>query len=414
MGRGGTATDGGGFMMNKEITIALVGIGGYGNNFVTALLDAPNHRDFRIVGTVDPNPASCRRLGELKSKGVPLYPSLDAFYQSSRADLVILSSPLQFHASQTCQALEHGSHVLCEKPLCVMIEQARRMRQTRDRSGKIVAIGYQWSFSDAVQKLKADVLSGAFGKPRRLRTIVLWPRDEAYYGRNRWAGAKADAQGNLVLDSPVNNACAHYLHNMLYVLGERVDRSAEPAQITAELYRAHPIQNYDTAALRCLTQQGIELVFIVSHCTDDNRGPIFSYEFEKATVEFGEGENPKIVARFADGSRRDYGAPGDGRDNKIWQTVDAIRDGKPVVCGIEAAFAHTQCVLAAQQSSPEITAFDPSTFQKVGEIGHRKTIVKGLGETLMRCYESAKLPSEMGLAWARKATTVSVGHELKL
>ena len=40
---------------------------------------------------------------------------------------------------------------------------------------KIVAIGYQWSFSDAIQKLKADVIAGIFGKPRRLKTLVLWP-----------------------------------------------------------------------------------------------------------------------------------------------------------------------------------------------------------------------------------------------
>jgi len=32
-----------------------------------------------------------------------------------------------------------------------------------------------------------------------------------------------------VLDSPVNNATAHYLHNMFYVLGHATDASAMPA-----------------------------------------------------------------------------------------------------------------------------------------------------------------------------------------
>ncbi len=44
-------------------------------------------------------------------------------------------------------------------------------------------------------------------------------------------------QGRLVLDSPVNNACSHYLHNMFYVLGDRLDRSDQPKWVTAELYR---------------------------------------------------------------------------------------------------------------------------------------------------------------------------------
>lgn len=227
--------------MSDPISIALVGIGGYGNNFVNVMLDAPAERKFRFAGTIDPSPATCRRLDELKARRIPHFPTLEAFYAADRADLVVISTPLHLHAAHTCYALENGSHVLCEKPLCVTVEQARQMRDTRDRTGKIVAIGYQWSFCESIQRLKADVMSGALGKAKRLKCMVLWPRDEAYYGRNRWAGAKHDAQGNLVLDSPVNNACAHYLHNMLYVLGPQVDRSAAPARLTAELYRAHPI-----------------------------------------------------------------------------------------------------------------------------------------------------------------------------
>ena len=40
---------------------------------------------------------------------------------------------------------------------------------------------------------------------------------------------------------------------MLYVLGKTPDTSAQPHSVTAELYRANPIENYDTAAIRCTT-----------------------------------------------------------------------------------------------------------------------------------------------------------------
>ena len=136
------------------------------------------------------------------------------------------------------------------------------MLAARDRAGKHVTIGYQWSMADAIQRLKSEVLSGLFGKPRRLRTMVLWPRDDAYYSRNRWAGRVRDADGNWILDSPVNNACAHHLHNMLYLLGARPDRSAAVHSLRAELYRAHAIENYDTAILRCETANGAEIFFV--------------------------------------------------------------------------------------------------------------------------------------------------------
>ena len=43
------------------------------------------------------------------------------------------------------------------------------MAASQNQSGKRVAIGYQWSFSQAIQQLKKDILDGVFGKARRLR-----------------------------------------------------------------------------------------------------------------------------------------------------------------------------------------------------------------------------------------------------
>jgi predicted dehydrogenase len=328
----------------------------------------------------------------------------------SAPELAVLSTPLQLHAQQTCHALLRESHVLCEKPLCVTPGQIREMIRARDRAKRIVAVGYQWSFSPAIQKLKADVLAGVFGKPKRLRTLVLWPRDEAYYRRNRWAGAMNDGNGNPVLDSPVNNACAHYLHNPFYLLGPRVDLSAEPARVTAELYRANKIENYDTAALRCFTTDGVEILFIVSHAVAQMKGPIFSYECERATIDFTDREPAGIVARFADGATRNYGSPNDQKYEKLWGTMSAIRSGGRSVCGIEAAASHTRCTWAAQQSVPEITTFPPHVVRAQGVEGSRKTWVEGLDDVLDLCYQQWKLPSELVAAapWAARGDEIAV------
>ena len=49
--------------------------------------------------------------------------------------------------------------------------------------------------------------------------MVSFPRPLSYFKRNDWAGHLRTPAGEDVLDSPLNNATAHYLHNMLYVLG---------------------------------------------------------------------------------------------------------------------------------------------------------------------------------------------------
>src|SRR5262249_868422 len=161
-------------------------------------------------------------------------------------------------------------------------------------------------------------------------------------------------------------ACAHYLHNMLYVLGNKIDRSAEPETLTAELYRANKIPNYDTAVLRCHTRGGAELLFVVSHAVSANRGPVFCYEFEKARVAFTEQPGATIVAHFNDGTKKDYGSPNQSRDRKLWMTVGAAHGREQLVCGIEASLPHTQCVLGAQESCPDIVNFPEASIHVSG------------------------------------------------
>ncbi|HEV2296550.1 MAG TPA: Gfo/Idh/MocA family oxidoreductase [Tepidisphaeraceae bacterium] len=398
--------------MAESTSVALVGIGGYGSIYVSALLEAAGRvREQQFIAAVDPSPALCDRLEELRGRQIPIYASLETLYEHHRPDLVVISSPFHLHAAQAVTALEHGSHVLCEKPMCVTVRQAQEMRCARDRAGRHVAIGYQWSFSPAIQRLKSDIQAGLFGRAKRLKTIVLWPRDESYYGRNRWAGRQYDEQGGPIFDSPVSNACAHYLHNMLYVLGAQTDRSAAPDRVTAELYRAHPIENYDTAALRCWTVDGVEILFVVSHATRQTHGPELRYEFEKAVVTFAEHRGGEIIARFNDGAERNYGSPWESSDTgKLWATLRAIRSGAPTVCGIEAAVAQTQVTAAVQESMPSPLPFPPNLVRVEGEPGARKTWVEGLEAVLAESYQQCRLPSELNVEWARAGRSVDVAE----
>src|SRR5262249_16905385 len=141
-----------------------------------------------------------------------------------------------------------------------------------------------------------------------------------------------------VLDSPVNNATSHFLHNMLYVLGTARASSATPASIQAELYRANDAsENYDTAAIRCRTECGAELLFYTTLAAPRRVGPKLSYKFENATIEFDAASGANLVAHFIDGSTRSYGQPNHDRHEKIWRCIDAVRSDEPVACGVEAA-----------------------------------------------------------------------------
>jgi predicted dehydrogenase len=385
--------------MSNPIRIVLVAVGGYGNTYVNALLDKGAEHGCQIVGVVDPFAEGCRRLDELKALGVPFYNDLADFYAEHQADLAVISSPIHLHTPQTCTALENGSSVLCEKPLGATYQEAATVIATRDRTGGFVATGYQWSFNEAILALKQDILDGRLGAPRQLRTLVLWPRNKDYYGRNNWAGMQKDARGNWILDSPVNNATAHYLHNMLYMLGPAINRTVQPLTVTAEIYRANPITNYDTGVARVEVEGGAEILFYASHAIEHNRGPEFVYEFEKGTVRYGAGLKT-IVAEFADGTTKDYGDPQANVPKKLWDSVAAVRGADTISCPPEAACIHTLVMNGMQESMPDIVAFAENQITRVGEDGRMVNVANGLEEGLIEAYESGKLPAEIGCPWA--------------
>jgi predicted dehydrogenase len=395
-------------MDENPVSIVLAGIGGMGGVYVAELLDRAPEGLFRMAGAVDPEPARCPRLAELKASGIPIVPTLEDFYARGEAELAVISSPIQFHAPQTILALSRGSHVLCEKPLAATVQDAKAMREARDRAGRWVAVGFQWSFSDAIQRLKKDILSGALGRPKRLSCLYLWPRDDAYYARNSWAGRIKDAAGRWVLDSPANNAMAHDLHNMFYILGDLTERSARPVEVQAELYRANRIENYDTAAARIRADSGVEILFLVSHAGRLDSGPVLSYDFERATV-LAAGRGSDIRAFFHDGKVKNYGSPDAEPLKKLWDSIRAVRSSRAPVCGIEAASAQTLAVNGMQDSAAGIADFPSGLLRYEAEPNGKRVWVEGLDEIMERCYAESVLPSETDAEWARPARLIKIG-----
>ena len=409
----------------QRIDVVLIGAGGYGSFYRKALFARANQQNVRFVGVVDPTIGGSEIEATLQAAGVPIFANLESFYAVESADLAVIAAPIHHHAPYASAAMCHGSNVLCEKPLCATVDDAVQMRHIAQETGRFVAVGYQWSYSDAIQALKRDILAGELGRPIRLKCIVLWPRSAAYYARNNWAGRIKSDAGEWVLDSPINNATAHYLHNIFYLLGKSRSTSAHLARLRAELYRANPIENYDTAALRCWTTEGVEILYYAAHPIRNEIGPSFEFEFEKATVTYqtiGGGKSllGPIMARFHSGTEQGteedrekvYGDPFAHAENKLWQSVEAAReqvsaarDRAPLLCGLAAAMTQTIAVVAIQESAAEIVNFPKGILRHDGDL----TWVEGLEETLLTCYEEAILPSEASASsWAVGGKMVAI------
>ncbi len=394
---------------HETVSVLVVAIGGYGFHYLKTLVEELQPSRCHIVGVVDPMAKQSRLWPVVSLLGVPVRPTIEEFYaEGHHADLAVISSPIHWHVPQSVVALAHKTSVLCDKPLGATIQEAHELIRARDRSGRWVMIGYQWSYSAAIQALKADILAGRFGKPIRLSTLCCWPRDLSYYGRNDWAGRLRDGTtGRWVLDGPENNAMAHYLHNLFFVLGPEMHLSAEPCSIQAELYRANAIENCDTAVCRAMTNEGVELLFYASHATERTIAPRFRFEFEYAVISCGNENGGGIVTLERGGREMSYGSPDDTPQfRKLVAALDRVNGAGPIVCGPEAAMAQTRAVNGMHDSVPEIAAFPASLIRR--ERSPERVYVEGLDDILMRCYREGRLPSEAGVPWATAGRSVDL------
>ena len=395
-------------MPTGPVRVLMVAIGGYGFYYLKTLLEECDPTRARVVGIVDPEAERSAAWPTVAGLGVPVCANVEEYYAAGHeADLAVIASPIHHHVPQSLVALAGGSNVLCDKPLGATIQEAEHLIAARNAARRWVMIGYQWSFSAAILALKHDISAGLFGRPKRCATMCCWPRDAQYYQRNNWAGRLHDrATGRWVLDSPANNAMAHFLHNLFFVLGSAPHLSARPREVQAEVYRAYPLESCDTVACRAITDEDTEVLFLVSHATRTRLEPRFRLEFEDAVVTFGE-DAPTVVATDRTGRRKDYGSPEDTPQfRKLFAAIDGALHEAPIACGPEAALSQTLAVNGIHESMPDACEFPAGMVRH--EIGPERLAVDGLAETLSRCYREALLPSETGASWAVAGRRVSL------
>lgn len=374
--------------MNRKIKIALIGTGGYANVYINHLLDNIGCGKYELVGAADPDFSGCAQIDTLRKVCKNFYGSAEELFADRTADLTIVSTPIHIHAENVITALEHGSNVLCEKPLCGDTADIGRMIAARERAGKFVMIGYQWCHSDAILSLKRDILDGLYGKPLSFKAIAFMSRSRAYFTRAGWAGKRRIASGVLVNDSIANNAAAHYLHNLLFLCGESLDTSAQARDITGTLLRANDIENFDTVITSGLCGDGIRVSFIATHAAGIEAPPRFTLLFEKGMVTLNEGGEDNMITGYPmHADIRRYGNPDLFHLRKLELAIDNAAGVTPFVpCGIETAAMQVRYIEELQK----LPVRDFEAGRRAQRPEENMLYIDGLYEELCGIYEKIK------------------------
>jgi len=133
-------------------------------------------------------------------------------------DVVMIATPIAFHADQTVAALEAGKHVMCEQTAAYTIPDCERIVETVKRTGKSYMMAENYCYFHYIREWKKIIDTGNLGKifyaeGEYIHEIIHLLQDPAT-GNWRWRHER-----------PPIWYCAHTLGPVLMLMNDRIVRA---------------------------------------------------------------------------------------------------------------------------------------------------------------------------------------------
>lgn len=121
-----------------------------------------------VVAIASPTPDHARTLAE--RYGIARH-FLDyrAMLREPDIEMVTIAAPNRLHASMTRDIAQSGKHVVCEKPLCVTLDEADEMIDVCRRQGVLLLYAEELLFTPKYLKAKQMADDGAFGRVHQVK-----------------------------------------------------------------------------------------------------------------------------------------------------------------------------------------------------------------------------------------------------
>lgn len=137
--------------------IGVVGLGTHGMEAVLPGIE--NSRHWEVVAVADINSDQLHGIPHL-----PGYSTVDAMLQKEKMDALYIATLPDTHAPIAITSLEHGVHVICEKPMAADTEACRRILEVSQRVGREVLVMFENRFQTYNQKVRRWICEGVLGR----------------------------------------------------------------------------------------------------------------------------------------------------------------------------------------------------------------------------------------------------------
>lgn len=144
--------------------------------------------------------------------------------RGKRMDLLSIVTPNHLHFEPAKMALEHGFHIICDKPLAIDADEAEVLVRMTEETGLIFALTHTYAGYPMVKEARYLVNSGVFGKIRKV--VSEYPQGWLSEPLERTGHVQASWRGDPARSG--KTACVadigtHALHLAEYVTGLKVN-----------------------------------------------------------------------------------------------------------------------------------------------------------------------------------------------
>ena len=188
--------------MKEKLRAVIIGAGAMARRHADAYAALP---DVEIVGVADPRESFARQFAHDYSIPGVFLDSEEALGKVD-GDIVSVCVPTSLHPEMACAAMEHGFHVVSEKPIALTEEAATRMIETSERTGRKLTVIFNRRHNTVWEELTRRIDS--IGSP------MVYNAQEVRSIRPKLAMHSRSGNGGPVID-----CCVHDFDMVLQLFG---------------------------------------------------------------------------------------------------------------------------------------------------------------------------------------------------
>jgi predicted dehydrogenase len=322
----------------QKVRLGIIGCGLAAKELHLPALKRLNNK-FEITALANHTEPKAKELSEILG-GVPYMLDYHDLLKRDDVDAVDIALPIDLNYQAAKDALDHGKHVILEKPIAGTLEEAREMLSFPSKYDKVMMIAENFRYRNVYKKVKEIIKNGTIGEAYAANwNLYYYVPVESKYAQTEWR-QKHKYPGGFMNDAGVHNVAALRL-----IFGEILSANA----LTKSVNPAIGVP--DTMSMQFVTERGVigvyNIFFTVNGHWEDkllifgDKGTI-EVNTNKITIKQNNQENVEIDT---------------GEDHGYYEEFDdfynAIINGTKVYSTFDEGFKDLQVVLNALASAGE-------------------------------------------------------------